>query len=73
MSNETGPGEGGIQGVWVDRLDGVSQLPDGNVALIIRNGDVPIGIVFTPDDARDAAKLLESVWDTSDVGTDPIN
>ena len=53
--------ENGIQGVMVEKLEGVSQLPDGNVALIIRNGDAPIGLVFTPQDAQDAAKLLASV------------
>ena len=53
--------ENGIQGVMVEKLEGVSQLPDGNVALIIRNGDAPIGLVFKPQDAQDAAKLLASV------------
>ena len=28
--------ENGIQGVMVEKLEGVSQLPDGNLALIIR-------------------------------------
>ena len=67
MSDE-GNADGGIQGVMVDRLEGVSQLPDGNVALIIRNGDEPIGIVFTPQDAQDAAKLLDSVNNPIDLG-----
>ena len=53
--------ENGIQGVMVEKLEGVSQLPDGNVALIIRNGDAPIGLVFNSQDAQDAAKLLASV------------
>ncbi|MEF2549973.1 hypothetical protein VQ042_01160 [Aurantimonas sp. A2-1-M11] len=53
--------ENGIQGVMVEKLEGVSELPDGNVALIIRNGEAPIGLVFTPQDAQDAAKLLASV------------
>ncbi|SKA11217.1 hypothetical protein [Consotaella salsifontis] len=73
MSDDSGANGEGIQGVLVDKVEGVSQLPDGNVALIIRNGDMPIGIIFKPDDARDAAELLDSVWDTSAVEGDAAN
>lgn len=50
--------ESGIQGVLIEEVVGVSHMPDGKIALIVRNAEMPVGLVFDPEDAAEAAQLL---------------
>lgn len=52
--------EEGIQGVLIEELQGVTHLPDGKVAVIVRNAGQQIGLVFETDDAAELADLLGS-------------
>ncbi len=60
--------EEGIQGVLIEELQGVTHLPDGKVAVIVRNAGQQIGLVFEPDDAGELAELLTSA--TAAPGSD---
>ena len=52
--------EDGIQGVLIEEVEGVTHLPDGKVAVIVRNAGQQIGLVFESDDAAELSDLLVS-------------
>ncbi|ESR23908.1 hypothetical protein [Lutibaculum baratangense] len=60
--------EEGIQGVLIEELQGVTHLPDGKVAVIVRNAGQQIGLVFEPEDASELGDLLSSAAAEGDAG-----
>lgn len=67
MSEQNGD-DGAIKALLVDEMIGISVLPDGNIALVLRSAEEQIGIVLSPSHAKQAEELLASVGALGEPG-----